>query len=889
MSWIGRLFSRRQLYEELSEEIHAHLEERTEELVASGLVKEDAEAQARREFGNRMVIEERGREVWQWPALESFFADLRFGARMLRKSPTLAAIAVLTLGLGIGATTTMFSVANEVFGRGLPASSPGRLVGLSFHQRNNVAESGFSYPDFEDIRKQARSFRAMFAYRIELDGLGEGNRAEQIITSFVTGSYFTALGLKPAAGRLILPSEGHVPGSDPVLVLGYTYWRQRFGSDPTVIGKQVEVDGRPFTIVGVAPKDFRGLFSLVDIQAFLPMNMFSIEERDRGWANDRTSRSLYVLGRLRTDVSPREAQASLDVIARRLARQYPKDWREAAIETYPGEAANSLVQPTRHTYRLEQSAVGLFLALAGLVFFLACFNVANILIVRARGREREMAVRSALGASSSRLVRQLITESLLLALLGGFAGVALAGAASRALGSINMRAGIPIKLDFSFDWRVLGFALSCALLAAILVGVFPAWRATHPDTGNWLKGGMRGATIGRHHLRDALVVAQLAGSMVLLMTAGLFIRSLEKVTQVELGFDPHNLLNISLDAHEIGYDEDRGRELYKDLLARVGGLPGVRSASLAFTVPTSEYSESERIYVEGHLPPPGQPGLRVFDNSVSYGYFETMGIPILEGRGFQQSDDRSAPRVAVINETMAQEFWPGEDAVGKRFKLSAESDRWIQIVGIAKDSKALDLTTRTLPYFYLAREQDYTELATLQVRTIGPPQDMARPLEEEIHGLAPGLPLFSIQPMNEALNDPKGFFHYELGSALATVLGILGLALAMFGLYGILSYSVSERTQEIGIRVALGARPGEIAKIVFGHGAGVVGAGLLIGLLVTLAAAKAMSGLVFGVSAYDIQTFAAVASLLATVAALACYVPARKAMRVDPVVAIKCD
>jgi macrolide transport system ATP-binding/permease protein len=889
MNWIRRLFSQRRLYEDLSEEIRSHLEERTEELVASGLAKDDAAPQARREFGNVTAMEERGREVWQWPPLASFFADIRFGARMLRKSPGLAAVAVLTLTLGVGATTAIFSVTNEVFGRGLPASSPGRLVGLRFDQKNNSAESTFSYPDFEDIRRQAHSFSAMFAYRIGLDGLDEGNRADQIVTSFVTSDYFTTLGLKPAAGRLILPTEGRVPGSDPIVVLGYSYWREKFGSDPTIVGKQVEVDGRAFTVVGVAPKDFRGLFSVVDIQAFLPINMFSIEDRDRGWANDRTSRSLYVLGRLRTGVSPEGAQASLDVIARRLAQQYPKDWRDAAIETYPGEAANALYQPSRHTYRLEQMAAGLFLALAGLVFLLACFNVTNILIVRARAREREMAVRSALGASSSRLVRQLFTESLLLALLGGFGGVLFAAAASRALGSIHLHAGIPISLDFSFDSRVFLCALSCAIAAAILVGVFPAVRAAHADAGNWLHGGMHGAAPGCHHLRDAFVVAQLAGSMVLLMTAGLFIRSLEKVTQVELGFDPRNLINISLDPHEIGYDEDRGRELYRDLLARVRELPGVRSASLAFSFPTSEYSESERVYVEGHLPPPGQAGPRVFDNSVSSGYFETMGIPILEGRGIEESDDRSAPRVAVVNQTMAQEFWPGEDAVGKRFKLSVDSDRWIEIIGIARDSKALDLTTQTPPYFYLVLDQDYAELVTLQVRTRGSTEGMARRLEEEIHGLAPGLPLFSIQTMNQALDSPKGFFHYKLGSALATVLGILGLALAMIGLYGIVSHSVSERTREIGIRVALGAQPREIAKIVFAQGASVVGVGLLVGLLVTLATTKVMSRLVFGISAYDAQTFAAVASLLAIVAVLACYVPARRAMRVDPVVAIQCE
>lgn len=882
------LFRKEQVDRELDEELRAYQEMAAEEKIKDGLSRKEALRAVRLERGSLEVSKEIVRSGGWESLVETSWQDLRFAARSLRKSPGFTAIVILTLALGIGTTTAIFSVANALFERGLPVREPSRLLGLSFHQRGNLGLRHFSYPDFEDLRKQASFFSEMFACRIGLDGLKAGDRADQIITSFVTGNYFTALGLKPAVGRLILPGEGGMPGSDPALVLGYSYWQERFGGDPSIVGKHVEINGRALTVVGVAPRGFRGLYgAAINVQAYLPVNMFSVEQRNEGWTTDRTSRSLYIMGRLEPSASPDQVQASLDVIAGRLTQQYPKDWWDASIETYPVEAANTLYDPSRHPYRIAQLAGGLFLAMAGLVLLVACFNVANILLVRATAREHEMAVRAALGASRSRILRQLLSESALLGVLGGAAGLALGSAASTMLRSIHFRIGVPVRLEFPFDWRVFAFSLGCSVLAGIVVGIVPAARAARADPGKSLHESGRNISSGHHYLRDALVVGQLAGSMVLLVVAGLFLRSFQEASRLELGFDPYHVLNLSLEPVQVGFDRDQGREFYKDLLTRARDLPGVQAASLAFTFPGSEYSEDERVYVEGRLPPPGQGGPTVADNSVSPRYFKTMGIPIVEGRGFEETDSQSAPRVAVVNQTMAREFWPDEDPIGRRFKLSSDSDTWIQIVGVVRDSRVQDLTGDVPPYFYLPLDQDYSQLVTLQVRTTGPPESMTRDLEQQIHTLAPGLPVFGVQTMEQALNGPNGFFHFWLGSALATALGLLGLLLAEVGVYGVMSYSASRRTHEIGIRVALGAEKINILQLVIGQGLRLTVIGMAIGIISALALTRFLASLLYGVKPTDPVTFVTVSLVLAGVALLACYIPARRAMCVDPLVALR--
>ena len=895
MMWVQRLwlqvqtlFSLRGSTQRLNDEIQFHLEQQIAENIAGGLDPQEARFAAMRTFGNPTYLKEQTRDTWGWTWLEEIAQDLRYAARMLRKSPGFTSVAVLTLALGIGANTAIFTVASSLFQRGLPARDPGRLLGLSFHQRNNLGQGTFSYPDFEDIRQQADSFTDLFAYRIGLDGLEAGDRAEQVITSFVSGNYFASLGLKPALGRLILPSEAAVPGSDPVLVLGYSYWQERFGGDPDILGKQFRVDGHPLTVVGVTPKGFRGLYGgAIDVHAYLPLNMFSVEQRNEGWATDRTSRSLCIMGRLKPGTSPEQAQASLDVVAARLAHQYPKDWQGATIETLPSEAANALYDPSRRTYRIAQLAAGLFLAMAGLVLLIACFNVANLLLARATAREHEMAVRAALGASRSRLSRQIFSETVLLAVLGGSAGIAAGEVAAAMLSSIHLHNAIPVRVDFSLDWQVFVFALACALLTGVIVGSLPAARASRADATDSLRNSPRNIAPRRQGFRNMLVVGQLAGSLILLVAAGLFVRSFQKATQIELGFDPRHVLNISIEPSQLGYDHKHGRELYKDLLSRVRALSGVQAASLAFTFPGSEYAESERIYVEGHFPPPGQAGPSIADNSVSPGYFETMAIPIVEGRGFEETDSESAPHVAVVNQTMAREFWPDEDPIGRRFKLSAGSDTWIQIVGVARDSRVQDLTASMSPYFYLPLDQDYSQLVTLQVRAVGTPESMAGEIEEQVHILAPGLPVFGVQTMEQSLNSPNGFFHYWLGSILASVLGFSGLLLAVVGIYGVISYSASQRTHEIGIRIALGARKGEILGLIVGQGLKLALIGAAIGIIGALGLTRFLANLLYGVTPTDPLTFAVMTMILVALAAFASYVPARRAMQADPMVALR--
>lgn len=811
--------------------------------------------------------------------------DVRFGWRMLGRNPGFTTVAVITLALGIGANVALFSVLNGLFLRPLPIPNPNQLVELAFGQRGAFGEFNFSYPDFQDIRDQVTGFSGMLAYRVGFDGLTDGRRVDSISASFVTGNYFTLLGLKPALGRLILPSEADISGSNPVLVLGYSYWRSRFAGDPGVIGKQVSVDGHAVTIVGVAPKGFRGLLSIVDMQAYLPLNMAHIWGSS-DWFTQRDTHDLFVLARLKRGATLEDAQASLNVIANRLSRQYPKTDAAATLRVFPQSEARFSPQPQPGHYNRLVIAFGLFLGLAILLLLLACFNVANILLVRATAREHEMAVRSALGAGRGRLSRQALTESLLLAFLGGGAGILAGLWASSFLGSIKLNIGIPYQLDFSLDWRVLVYTVAATIGAGFVVGIVPALRSARAHPGDALRGESRTVAAGQHRLRNALVVAQVAASMVLLIIAGLFMRSLAEVQHINLGFNPRQVLNFTMNLHQAGYSEARGREFYKELLARVRALPGVQSAGLAAVVPLSVSENDDAIYIEGQPPVPGRPATRLFDNQVSPDYFETMQITVLRGRAFAEADNDSAPLVAVINQAMARRFWPNQNPIGKRFKVDSKSNPWTQVVGVVKDGKYRSVIDPAPPYFYLPLEQDYSVTQTLQVRTAQPPEEMTREVEQQVHDLAPNLPVVA-GTMEHALDSPYGLLDFHLGAGVAAALGILGLILAVVGVYGVVSYAATRRTHEIGIRMALGAQSGDVMKMVFGQGLLIAGIGVAVGLLAASAAVRMMEGFIFGVSAYDPLTFAGVAVLLALVALLACYIPARRAAKVDPMVALR--
>jgi predicted permease len=817
--------------------------------------------------------------------MNTWWQDIRYGLRMLGRSPAFTAVAVLTLGLGIGANTAIFSVVNWLLLRPLPVSQPSELTVVAYQQKKGPIGIHFSHPGFQDIRQQtAAVFSDVLGYAFGLDGLKANARSDRILTAYVTGNYFPTLGLRPALGRLILPSEGKTAGADPYMVLGYSFWQTRFGGDPGVVGKQVAVDGHPVTIVGVAPKGFGGLYPLVDVQGYLPYGMRVIESRLKNdFMTDWESRNLYLFGRLRPGASLEQAQAVLNVVAQRFSAEHPKTEEGLSLHAYPEREARPEPDPD-HTLRTLSV---LFLTLAALVLVLACVNVANILLVRATVREREMAVRAALGAGRGRLVRLLLTESLLLALAGGAAGVLLGAWGSRMLGSIHLQTDLPIQLDFSLDWRVLTYALAAALLTGIVVGIIPALRASRANVSEVLHEGGRTVSGGRHRLRTALVMAQVGGSLMLLIVAGLFMRSLGKAQQAHLGFDPAGVVNLSLDPSGAGYNAEQARAFFRQLLDRTRALPGVNSAALAFSVPMGYYSNSSTLTIDGYTPPPGQPSPSVTYNPVSPGYLKMMRLPLVRGRAFTDADDKNAPYVAIVNQVMAERFWPHQDPIGQQFRMQGEKDHAIRVVGVVKNARVQGLTGSIDPYFYVPLEQNYIPLATLQVRTTLAPPTVIREVEQEIQTLAPGIPVFDVQTMTSALDGLNGFLIFQLGAGLAGALGALGLLLAIVGVYGVVSYSTSQRTHEIGIRMALGAQPADVLRIIFREGLVIVGVGVVVGLAAACAISRLVANFLVGVSATDPLTYGSVSAVLVLVALAACFIPARRAMRLEPTIALR--
>jgi putative ABC transport system permease protein len=528
----------------------------------------------------------------------------------------------------------------------------------------------------------------------------------------------------------------------------------------------------------------------------------------------------------------------------------------------------------------------LFLALAAMVLVLACVNVANLLLVRAVSRRRELAIRAALGSTRGRMVRQLLTESLLLAFLGGAGGVLLGMWICGAVDSLHSGSGLPLALDFSDDWRVFLFAFGAALFTGILVGILPALQASRVAPGAILHEGGRSMTPGRQRVRSVLVVAQVAGSLMLLVVAALFARSLERVQQVHLGFDSAHVLNASMDPHEIGYSDAQGRQFYNRLLQRARALPGVQAAAIAYTIPMRQYTpELDFIDVEGHTTPPGQPEPLVHFNSVTPGYFRTMRIPLVRGRTFTDADNRKAQYVAVVNEAMAKKFWPNEDPIGRKFRLSHSDGHWLEVVGVVSDGRMLAPFGKISSFFFVPLAQNYASYETLELRTIGPAASAIPEMRSLVANLAPGLPVFDVGTMKEAISG-TGFLLFRFGAVLAAALGLLGLVLALVGVYGVTSYAASQRTQEIGIRMALGARPLQILKITFAQGTILVGAGIAIGLAGALGAARLAASFLI-VSPTDPLTFIAVPLGLAAVALAACYLPARRAMRIEPTQALR--
>jgi putative ABC transport system permease protein len=882
MRWYQRFFRRGLAEKHLDAELRFHLEQQIADYIAAGMKPDEARRRARLEFGGLDKVKEECRDVGAAHFLETLIQDLRYGLRMMVKNPGFTAVAVVTLALGIGLNTAIFSMANALVFRPLPVQHPEQIYTLSAEGKGNE----FSYQDFQEIRNQTSALFSDLAgvQWFSVTGVSVKGKSERMWTDFVTGNFFNMMGVRPALGRLVLPTEGRIAGADPVLVLGYSFWKAHFGGDPNVVGKKATVNGRPVTIVGVAPKEFHSISPFLDTQGYMPLGMAVVDSQTKSdFLNDRQKKSLVLIARLKPGVTEDKIRSVLDVVGKRLAAEYPKadGWRTLNAFPLPPTGPTSQPDPTLAVLS------ALFLTLASTVLILACVNVTNVLLARASVRRSEIAIRAALGATRGRLIWHLLTESSLLALFGCTGGIVLGYAGSRALSSLPLHMDMPIVLDFHFDWRVFVYALAAALLAGALAGITPALQTTGGNLNEPLHESRRTTTARSHRFRKGLVISQMGGSLMLLIVAGLFVRSLLKVQRSDLGFDPQHVLNITVDPRLAGYSQTQAYEFAERVLDRVHALPGVHSASLAATVPMGTMSMGALLEVEGFGSSPGQRAPFAGYNAVSPGYFETMRIAVLLGRAIRETESQNSARIAVINQAMAERYWLGKDPIGKWFSLKVDPGRPLEVVGVVKNSMTENLSLPEGAYFYMALAQEPMFPVTLQVRTTGDPEPMAPGIIGLIKSLDPAVPLADVQTMTEALNTPNGLFLFKLGAGLAAAMGILGVILAVVGVYGVVSYFATLRTHEIGVRLALGALPREILGMVLRQGMFIIALGGVVGILAAFAIARLVGDFLVGITATDPLTYASVGLMLALVALAACYIPARRATKVDPMVALR--
>jgi predicted permease len=813
--------------------------------------------------------------------------DLRFGARLLLRNPGFTAAAVLSLALGIGANTTIFTLVNAVLLHPLPMTDTERLVAVfTTDERNRGTFFNYmptSRPNFLDYREGGRAFAGMVAYNglpLAFSGKGE---PEQIAGEIVSGAFFDVLGVKPLLGRAFLPDEDEVPGASLVTVLSYNFWQKRLGGDPAVVGKEITLNGHAFTVVGVAPPGFKGANAIFPPALWVPMMAHPQLATGFLKENMESRRALLfnVAGRLKPGVALAQAEAELQTVAGRLAREYPDDNGGRSVALLP--LAQATINPGFRQNMV--SAAGLLLTVVGLVLLIACANVANLLLARASVRRREVAVRLSLGASRGRLVRQLLTEGLLLATLAGAVGLLIAYWAQGLLWSQRPPALAADAIDLALNPRVLVFTLLVSLATALVFGLAPALSASRPDVVSELKQ-RGGASFGNRpfSLRGLLVAGQVALSMVALVGAGLFVKSLRNAQRIDPGFDHERLAVLTVDLGAQGYAEATARDFQRRMLERVTALPGVERATLASGVPLFQGGFLRTVFLEGADASDRKNGKLVQIDTVEPGYFETMSIPLARGRDFARSDHEGSPRVVVVNETMARQFWPEQDPIGKRFKFFGQ-DWWNEVVGVARDAKYNFLGENPQPYIYLPLTQSFEAAVSLLLRAPGDPATALGAARREVQEMDRLLPITGVFTFGEILR--QSLWAPRMGAWLLAVFGLLSLVLAVIGVYGVMSYSVSQRTGELGLRTALGADQRDLLRLVVRQAMTLAAVGIVIGAGLSLAATRLVGNLLFDVNAYDPLVFGGIATLLGLAALVASAQPAWRAARVDPTVALR--
>jgi predicted permease len=813
--------------------------------------------------------------------MDILLADLRYAVRRLLQRPAFTAIALLTMALGIGANSAIFSIVNAVLLRPLPVESPDRLVEI-YSQEGDEEPITQAYPDYLDIRAREDLFSGVTAYTADFFSLGVGTQSEVTFGESVAGNYFQVLGVSPVLGRAFIPGEDDVPGAPRVVVIGDGLWRRRFASDPGVLGQTLRVRGQPFEIVGVMPPRFKGLLMGFVAELWVPLTTNVSFAAGDDMLDDRGSRWLLVKGRLRPGVTAEQAQAGLDVLAGQLAESYPESNADRRFPVIPTNDVRLLPMIDRALVPVA----ALLMTVVGLLLLVVCTNLANLLLARALARRKEIAIRLAIGAGRWRLIRQLLTESVLLGLVGGALGLLVAWWTAKLLVSFQPPVLFKLSLDLGIDGRVLAFTFLISLIAGVLFGLVPALQATRPQLVPALKDELDTVAqrFRRFGLRGSLVIVQVAVSLVLLVGAGLFVRSLIGAQSIDPGFERERAVVMTVAPELAGYDEARANDLLQRLRERVRGLPGVESAAYASRMPLGVSVHTNSIFVEGvDTPPDEAPTIDV--TYVSPDYFPTLGIPILQGRDFRAQDDSAAARVAIVSEAAARRFWPGASPLGERVRLGRPEAPTREIIAVVRDTKVRTLGEEARPFLYAPVSQGDRGILSLIVRTSGDPENMLPVVQRQALLLDPSLPIMELKTMSQHLDIM--LFAPRMGGILLGIFGGLAVLLATVGLYGVVSYFAAQRTREVGIRVALGARPRDVVRLVTGQGMVLVAVGGVIGLALSFAATRPLGSFLYGVDVSDPVTFLGVTLLLVGVAFLATLVPAVRSARLDPMDALR--
>lgn len=822
--------------------------------------------------------------------------NLRYAFRTLLKSPGFTVVALLSLAFGIGVNTTIFSIVNAVLLRPLPVEKPAEIVEIYTSTGNEqFPQSVFSYPDYLDLRDSNEVFSGVAAHAMTVASLRQGDdEPTTVMAEVVSADFFDVMGVRPLLGRTFAADEGVTEGTHPVVVLGHGFWSSNFGADPDIIGREVRINTVPYTVIGVAPASFTGMLPAVKPHIWIPLMMsdgvstMGINDLQSSPVGDtrlerRGSRFLFVKGRLAPGVSVQQAQANASTLMARLEQEHPQTNEDRGAVVMP--ASSVRIFPMIDDVLMP--VAGLLQGIVGLVLLIACANVANMLLARSSARRREIAVRLALGASRGALIRGLLTESLLLAGAGGGLGLLLSVWAMRALGRLPVMNQMTLEFDLGVDFRVLAFAFGVSLLSGVTFGLLPALRASRPDLVPALKDGEAAEVRGRRGfgLRDVLVVSQVAVSLLLLVAAGLLLRSLQGARDIDLGFDADNTAMIEMQLDMLGYEDEQADVFQRQYLERVRALPQVEAAALTQKLPLTADIRITGIFLPGVHESPDDEGYRSDEAVVGPGYFETLAVPLVQGRAFADSDTPDTPRVAIVNETMASAFWPGENVIGKRFRTAFDGDDY-EIVGVSADHKVRTLGEEPRTLVHLARTQRRSTSAIVVARTAGDSSALAGVLRDELEAMAPDL---SSQASTVRESVAVTLLPVTLGALMLAGLGLLATVLSALGLYGVIAYSVSRRVREIGIRIALGANARSVIGLIVRRGMVLAGVGVIAGGLGAAALSGLLGNFLYGVSALDPVAFSSAAALLLTVAFLANYVPARRAARIDPLVALRSD